>query len=678
MAFTEQGVAMLSSALRSRRAVQVNVAVMRAFVRLDASLWNLNFGGWNSDRKGMTRDEFEALVKSLEAARIRRPKVFVWNTVLLVLGAYGYLLATFVISLGLLALFVALLLLKPNAATFKIGICAIVVFGGIALAIVKGLWVRLEPPQGVRLKPEDAPALFSMLEELRQKLDSAPFHEVLLVPEHNAAVVQVPRLGIFGWHKNYLLIGLPLLQGLAPEEFKAVLAHEFAHSSRGHGRFGNWLYRLRRSWERIVHEMAQQENSGTIVLTAFLKFFWPRFNGRAFVLSRANEYEADDTAKRLTSARDAANALLRVSLNDRFLDEKFWPALYERANTEAVPPPDVFGTAAAGLRFTAREQESGKWVQQAFLLETNSADTHPSLKDRLRALGVGELTAEDLPELEESAGEVFIGGQFAALTEQISAKWREQVEAIWKNRHQEAGRIATELQALEGAERTEDVEVLWKKAEALLNLKGDEAAAELIDKIIEIAPGDARALFVKGRRLLEKDDASGIELVERAMQADAFLTEAGCQLLYGYYTRAGERDKLRTIEDRIEAFQNLQVEAQQERMNVTEADTLLPAQLTEEQLQQVREVFATDRAIAAVAIARKQVKIFPESPAFVVSLKIKIPFLSVRADTSHEKIVNWVIEKLRLPGFMVVVVADSKAGKKLFAVEGSEIYRRGN
>jgi hypothetical protein len=34
MAFTEQGVAMLSSVLRSLRAVQVNIAIMRTFVRL--------------------------------------------------------------------------------------------------------------------------------------------------------------------------------------------------------------------------------------------------------------------------------------------------------------------------------------------------------------------------------------------------------------------------------------------------------------------------------------------------------------------------------------------------------------------------------------------------------------------------------------------------------------------
>ena len=34
MAFTEQGVAMLSSILKSERAIEVNIAIMRAFVQL--------------------------------------------------------------------------------------------------------------------------------------------------------------------------------------------------------------------------------------------------------------------------------------------------------------------------------------------------------------------------------------------------------------------------------------------------------------------------------------------------------------------------------------------------------------------------------------------------------------------------------------------------------------------
>ena len=38
LVFTEQGVAMLSSVLQSKRAIQVNIAIMRAFVRLKAIL----------------------------------------------------------------------------------------------------------------------------------------------------------------------------------------------------------------------------------------------------------------------------------------------------------------------------------------------------------------------------------------------------------------------------------------------------------------------------------------------------------------------------------------------------------------------------------------------------------------------------------------------------------------
>jgi len=37
-AFTEQGVAMLSSVVRSKRAVEVNIAIMRTFVKLRAIL----------------------------------------------------------------------------------------------------------------------------------------------------------------------------------------------------------------------------------------------------------------------------------------------------------------------------------------------------------------------------------------------------------------------------------------------------------------------------------------------------------------------------------------------------------------------------------------------------------------------------------------------------------------
>lgn len=40
MVFTEQGVAMLSSVLRSKRAIDVNILIMRAFVRMRELLYS--------------------------------------------------------------------------------------------------------------------------------------------------------------------------------------------------------------------------------------------------------------------------------------------------------------------------------------------------------------------------------------------------------------------------------------------------------------------------------------------------------------------------------------------------------------------------------------------------------------------------------------------------------------
>ena len=49
MAFTEEGVAMLSSVLRSRRAVQVNIAIMRAFNRSSGN-WQTGPAIWHLGR----------------------------------------------------------------------------------------------------------------------------------------------------------------------------------------------------------------------------------------------------------------------------------------------------------------------------------------------------------------------------------------------------------------------------------------------------------------------------------------------------------------------------------------------------------------------------------------------------------------------------------------------------
>ena len=66
MAFTEQGVAMLSSVLRSPRAVLVNIAIMRAFVRLrEMLLTNADLARKLADLERKYDSQFKAVFDAI-------------------------------------------------------------------------------------------------------------------------------------------------------------------------------------------------------------------------------------------------------------------------------------------------------------------------------------------------------------------------------------------------------------------------------------------------------------------------------------------------------------------------------------------------------------------------------------------------------------------------------------
>jgi Zn-dependent protease with chaperone function len=323
----------------------------------------------------------------LQAASERSPRLYDFRVAALAVLGYGFLVGVLLTSTLVTLAIIALVLAKPNAGTVKLGLIFGSISGGLAYTLAKALWVRLEAPTGVAVTPADAPDLFALLTRLRARFNGPRFHHVLLTGDYNAAVVQIPRLGVFGWQSNYLLLGLPLMQSLAPEEFEAVLAHEFGHLSRNHARFGAWIYRVRRSWERTFEEMARQPKSGSFVLEWFIRWFWPKFNAHAFVLARANEYVADRCAAEFSGAPIAARALTRVNLHAALLDEKFWPSLFKRVNAEPEPPRDIYMDLARTLQQTPASTDTARWLKAAFTFETNNGDTHPALKDRLRALG---------------------------------------------------------------------------------------------------------------------------------------------------------------------------------------------------------------------------------------------------------------------------------------------------
>jgi hypothetical protein len=185
----------------------------------------------------MTDEAFASLVARLELQARRAPRRYQWKVVALAVLGNAYLLAVLALVLTLLLTLIASIAVL-QAAALKV----MVVVGVLLVLIGKSLWVKVQTPQGHAVTPEQAPELFVSIRRLRRSMRAPRIHEVLVTDDFNAAVVQVPRLGIFGWPKNHLLIGLPLMRALTVDQFEAVLAHEFAHLAHGHGRLANWVY----------------------------------------------------------------------------------------------------------------------------------------------------------------------------------------------------------------------------------------------------------------------------------------------------------------------------------------------------------------------------------------------------------------------------------------------------
>lgn len=175
----------------------------------------------------MKQEKFDLLVKKLENYARQHPKAYQMRVRMLALLGYCYILLVVAVTIALVG-FLIFIIFETGRISGRM--IQLIIFLIIPIAVIlRSLWVSLPAPIGLQLKRKQVPELFVLLDELSKALQVPRFHRVLLTPEFNAGVVQVPRWGLFGGQQNYLLLGLPLMQALSPQEFRAVIAHELGH-----------------------------------------------------------------------------------------------------------------------------------------------------------------------------------------------------------------------------------------------------------------------------------------------------------------------------------------------------------------------------------------------------------------------------------------------------------------
>jgi len=615
----------------------------------------------------MSEKQFEQLVRRLESYALQHPTPYKLKVALVAALGYAYVLAILGLALAVSA-WLALSLkdggahLSSTKLLFGLGV--------LAAIILRASWVRFSPPAGYEVCREDAPRLFLLIDKLTTALGTPPFHHVLIVNDLNAAVAQRPRLGIFGWYQNYLLLGLPLMLAMTPVQFRAVLAHELGHLGHSHGRFSGWIYRTRMVWSRLLEELRARDHWGSVLFTKFLDWYAPFFNAYSFVLARAQEYEADRQAARLVGAHAMKDALASLQIIARLMDELYWPALNRRTITNPSPPASHFDELITVLQRVTPRDSIQKWMREAMQQTTGYADTHPALADRLTALdqlpekpNAPEPPA-DFPHLrdphETTAANYYLDAHATTTREALDRRWGESVADEWQQKHEEMAAARARCQALSDKSATVGLSIdeLWEYARQMEALESDRAALPLLQQLLMKAPTHAAANLAVGRLLLAQDDQAGLQYLEKALAADRDAVIPACQLASSFLERRGNHKE--SMHYRIKAQQQRQqlLDADAERSTIKPGDSFEPHGLSNAVVETIARQLASRPDIQAAYLVRKKVQTLTRVPCYTLVIIPHRAWYELNEEGSNQALLETLRTTLTLPEDTYILIAD--------------------
>jgi Zn-dependent protease with chaperone function len=629
----------------------------------------------------ITQAQFDALVNELEDFSKKHPESYRLRVALFAALGYAYI---FLVLVGLLTLVGLLVLLvvfshRINALMVKLGILLIIP----VWMIMRSLWVTFPPPQGLKLDRHEVPHLFNLVDDLTAQLQAPQFHNILLTQEFNAAVDQIPRLGVLGYSENYLILGLPLMQSLSLEQLKAVLAHELVHLSNRQSRSTAWIYRIRKTWMQIYERLHQNDQHETSALfNRFFQWYWPAFNAYSFILARMNEYEADRYAAQLAGSRHVAEALVNTKVKARFLESSFWPPIYEKVGLQADPPDHVYSSMLSALHCPIAEAQIDQWLKQALTQKTNNSDTHPCLSDRLKSLGYSLTQAQKLsqPDVKISAAEQLLRDNLQQFTTQLDQDWKAATSTAWRQRYAALKEIQDKLQVLEQSaqEHSLSEQDIWEQAYYTFELRGGEAAIPLLQDVLKIQPNHAAANYTLGQALLQKDDVAGIAYLETAMTQEVNWVIEGCELIYRFYWQRGQTEEAQEYLQRAEQHGQILLNARQERVGVSDRDQFKPHTLTALEVNQFKQQLAIYPQIKKVYLVERVVTYLPEKRSLILGI-VRKQFL-IESGYADQKLIELLTTNLQPPAQTYIVILNhwklSHLRKKIRQIDQSLILQR--
>ncbi len=547
----------------------------------------------------MDDTRFESLISRLEITARDNPRRYVASVLAVAMLGFAVLGFAMLYALapaalmGVLAVAVVLTGGKALILLLKLGKLLLLLVVPAWLMIkssIQMLFARFPRPDGRELSAAEAPELFRRLDDLRTRMRGPRIHKVLLTDELNAAIVQHPRFGLFGWEENYLILGFQYLQIMSAEEAFSVVAHEYGHLSGQHGRLAGFIYRFRSAWGRMQNLSEQWTDWGSRAVARLFRWYAPYFNAYTFVLARQGEYVADRVAAEVAGAEHAGNALMRGAVAAQFEDDVFWPAVGRLVADHPQPIPDRGAFWVRTIDEKLDEAARRRYLEAARGEETGYLDTHPSLSDRLAAIGVAgdDSAAQRLAPPVENAAQTWLGTALPGIQAEFDRAWQAHAAEHWQERHQRLRECREGLAQLQGKDSL-TIEERWQVLDFTRELDPDADLMPQLDAILQLMPDHASALYRRGKILLDRGDEAGIADLERLMEKDPEATLGACELAWRHYSEHAP-EKAEQYRQRWLARSEYEDRVQAESRTLGADATLAPHDLDAETVEQIATI----------------------------------------------------------------------------------------
>lgn len=503
----------------------------------------------------MDTNDVSILIGRIERESDANPKLHLVKVALV--AALGFL-PIFILLIGALTGFIKLissLVVDGRGPLMPV----LLVSGSVAglIAIVRALAVPGIVPGGHEISHEDAPALFAAIDDVvermaytkKDRMCAASIESVTLDGSFDARMHQVPRWGVFGGFQNHLQLGIPLLAALTIAELKAVLAHEIGHLGGEHDRFAAWLYRQRIAWGLVQQKFAHATTATDRVLGKFFGWYAAYFQAYAFVIARDLEYKADRAASRATHPGAVANALTKIALMRRFLEEEFWPRFMNQVESAPEPPYPPYSMMPRAFGLALKQWSRQDWLDRSLRRLPVAGDTHPSLGERFEALNIQP--APPTYAADRSSLSLF-GADGPKMLKWCDDMWRKENGALWRQRHKAIAELRWKIAEYDKTAPADmSPEDLWQKALLVLEVGDHARAIEELHYLINRDPKMAKAQLLLGKILLQFGDEQGLKYLQLAAEHDAQMVEDAGGAGYAYLMDRGRKGEARRFWDRV-------------------------------------------------------------------------------------------------------------------------------